>query len=78
MKLLEEASENAIKFVADNKAYYAQLTLIDVKTMNIGYKFLSGHDRKPEERELLAEELLTLQRARTSVVEKIHKLNLVF
>tara|TARA_R110000850_G_scaffold233967_1_gene358839 strand:- start:31450 stop:31686 length:237 start_codon:yes stop_codon:yes gene_type:complete len=77
MKLLEEASENAIKVVAYNKAYYAQLMTIDVKTRRICSRFMSCRDMEPEERELLAEELLTLQKARSKVVKDIFKLNLI-
>lgn len=77
MKLLTDAAEYAVTVVAHNKAYHAQLALIDRKTKLICNRFLSTPNLEPVERELLAEDLLRLQKARSKVVTLVLELNLI-
>ena len=77
MKLLEDAAANAVKVVAYNQAYYAQLRLIDRKTNLICERFVFDSRIEPTERLLLAEDLLRLQQARNRVVESVTQLNLM-
>lgn len=69
--LLEEASITAVMHTATMRAFYAQLENMDRKTRNICSRFLAVKNMEPVERELLAEELLGIQCARTKVVEEV-------
>lgn len=69
--LLEVASKMAVMHSATMKAFHAQLKLLDKKTQTICSRFLLEKTLEPVERELLAEELYSIQRSRTRVVKEI-------
>lgn len=69
--LLENASMTAVMHTATMKAFHAQLSLMDKKTRIICSRFLLEKTLEPVERELLAEQLYSIQRSRTKVVEEI-------
>ena len=68
--MLENASNTAVMHTATMKEFHAELSRLDKKTRSICSRFLV-ETLEPIERELLAEGLLGIQRARTKVVEKI-------
>lgn len=76
-EMLETASDKAIKLVAVNRAYHAQLALIDKKTKLICFRFLTDEKLEPVERELLSDDLVRLQEARQRVVQEVLNLNII-
>ena len=69
--MLDNASMTAVIHSATMRAFYAQLDNMDKKTRIICSRMLVEKEMGPVERELLAEELLVIQRVKTEVVEKI-------
>ena len=70
-EMLETASDKAAQHVAVNRAFHAQLELIDKKTKLICLRFLTDEKIEPVERELLSADLIRLQTARNQVVQKV-------
>lgn len=70
-QFLKNASVNAAEHTAEMQALYAQLKLLDKKTNTICSRFLSEKELEPVERELMAEQLVVLQRCRAAVVKKV-------
>ena len=70
-EMLETISDKAVELVAVNRAYHAQLALIDKKTKLICLRFLTATKLEPVERELLSADLVGLQTARNHVVQNI-------
>ena len=70
-EMLEATSDKAVEHVAVNRAYHAQLALIDKKTKLICLRFITGERIEPVERELLSAELVRLQATRQKVVQKV-------
>ena len=75
-QFLDDASVNAVEHTAKMQAFYAQLKLLDQKTNTICFRFLSEKKLEPVERELMAEQLVILQRCRATVVQETLKLGL--
>ena len=69
--MLENASIATDMHLAKMKAFHAQLSDLDKNTRIICFRLLNVKKLGPGERELLSEELLGIQRARTKVVEEI-------
>ena len=69
--MLENASMAAAMHTAKMKALHVQLSDLDKNTRIICFRLLNVKKLGSGERELLSEELLSNQRARTKVVEKI-------
>lgn len=76
-EMLEKASNKAVEIAAVNRAYHAQLVLIDKKTKLICLRFLTDAKIEPAERELLSADLFCLQRTRQKVVQDILNLNAI-
>ena len=70
-EMLKTISDKAVELVAVNRAYHAQLTLIDKKTKLICLRFLTVTKLEPVERELLSADLVRLQTARNKVVQDV-------
>ena len=70
-QFLDDASVNAAEHTAEMQALYAQLKLLDKKTNTICSRFLFEKELEPVERELMAEQLVVLQRCRAAVVKKV-------
>ena len=73
--MLDEIAAKAVDIHATNKARYTQLKNVDNKTKTVCQAFLLRPNMEPVERELLAEQLVILQRVRTSIVAEILKDN---
>ena len=69
--MLDNASIAAVMHLAKMKAFHVQLSDLDKNTRIICFRLLNVKKLGSGERELLSEELLDIQRARTKVVEKI-------
>lgn len=69
--LLENALTTAVIHAATMKAFHAQLSLLDKKTQIICSRFLAEKTMEPVERELLSEQLYSIQCERTKVVEMV-------
>ena len=69
--MLDNASIAAVMYLAKMKAFHVQLSDLDKNTRIICFRLLNVKKLGPGERELLSEELLGIQRARTKVIEKI-------
>ena len=69
--MLENALMAAAMHTAKMKALHVQLSDLDKNTRIICFRLLNVKKLGPGERELLSEELLGIQRARTKVVEEI-------
>ena len=69
--LLENALTTAVMHAATMKAFHAQLSYLDKKTQIICSRFLAEKTMEPLERELLSEELYSIQCRRTKVVEMV-------
>ena len=69
--MLENALMAAAMHTAKMKALHVQLSDLDKNTRIICFRLLNVKKLGPGERELLSEELLGIQRARTKVIEKI-------
>ena len=76
-EMLHTISDKAVELVAVNRAYHAQLALIDTKTKLICLRFLTDAEIEPMERELLSADLVRLQTARNEVVQKILNHNIL-
>ena len=70
-QFLTDASDNAVEHNATMQAFHAQLSDLDKNTRIICFRLLNVKKLGSGERELLSEELLGIQRARTKVIEKI-------
>ena len=69
--MLDNASIAAVMHLAKMKAFHTQLSDLDKNTRIICFRLLNVKKLGSGERELLSEELLGIQRARTKVIEKI-------
>ena len=69
--MLENALMAAAMHTAKMKALHVQLSDLDKNTRIICFRLLNVKKLGSGERELLSEELLGIQRARTKVIEKI-------
>ena len=69
--MLDNASMEADMHLAKMKAFHVQLSDLDKNTRIICFRLLNVKKLGSGERELLSEELLGIQRARTKVVEEI-------
>ena len=69
--MLDNASLAADMHLAKMKTFHVQLSDLDKNTRIICFRLLNVKKLGSGERELLSEELLGIQRARTKVVEKI-------
>ena len=69
--MLDNASIEAAMHLAKMKAFHVELSDLDKNTRIICFRLLNVKKLGSGERELLSEELLGIQRARTKVVEKI-------
>lgn len=69
--MLDNASIAADMHLAKMKAFHVQLNDLDKNTRIICFRLLNVKKLGSGERELLSEELLGIQRARTKVIEKI-------
>ena len=69
--MLDNASIAADMHLAKMKAFHVELSDLDKTTRIICFRLLNVKKLGSGERELLSEELLGIQRARTKVVEKI-------
>ena len=69
--MLDNAAIAADMHLTKMKALHVQLSDLDKNTRIICFRLLNVKKLGPGERELLSEELLGIQRARTKVVEKI-------
>ena len=69
--MLENALMAAAMHTAKMKALHVQLSDLDKNTRIICFRLLNVKKLGSGERELLSEELLDIQRARTKVVEEI-------
>ena len=69
--MLENASIAADMHLTKMKAFHVQLSDLDKNTRIICFRLLNVKKLGSGERELLSEELLGIQRARTKVIEKI-------
>ena len=69
--MLDNASIAADMHLAKMKALHVQLSDLDKNTRIICFRLLNVKKLGSGERELLSEELLGIQRARTKVVEEI-------
>ena len=76
-EMLENVSNKAVEHVAVNRAYHAQLALIDKKTKLICLRFITGERIEPVERELLSADLVRLQATRNGVVQKVLNHNIL-
>ena len=76
-EMLETVSDKAVELVAVNRAYHAQLALIDKKTKLICLRFLTEPKLEPVERELLSADLVRLQTARNKVVQDVLNHNIL-
>ena len=76
-EMLETISDKAVELVAVNRAYHAQLALIDKKTKLICLRFLTATKLEPVERELLSADLVRLQTARNKVVQDVLNHNIL-
>ena len=76
-EMLHTISDKAVELVAVNRAYHAQLALIDKKTKLICLRFLTDAEIEPMERELLSADLVRLQTVRNEVVQKILNHNIL-
>lgn len=70
-QFLNDTSDNAVEHTAKMQAFYAQLKLLDQKTKTICLRFLTEKELEPVERELMAEQLVVLQRCRAAVVKNV-------
>lgn len=75
-QFLNDASVNAAEHTAKMQALYVQLKGLDRKTKTICLRFLSEEKLEPVERELMAEQLVVLQRCRATVVKETMELGL--
>ena len=73
-QFLNNASNNAVDHTTEMQALYAQLKLLDKKTNTICSRFLFEKELEPVERELMAEQLVVLQRCRAAVVKEALRL----
>ena len=71
--MLDNASIAADMHLAKMKAFHVELSDLDKTTRIICFRLLNVKKLGSGERELLSEELLGIQRARTKVVEKIRQ-----
>ena len=69
--MLDNASIAADMHLAKMKAFHVELSDLDKNTRIICFRLLNVKKLGSGERELLSEELLGIQRARTKVIEKI-------
>ena len=69
--MLDNASIAAVMHLTKMKAFHVQISDLDKNTRIICFRLLNVKKLGSGERELLSEELLDIQRARTEVVEKI-------
>ena len=69
--MLDNALIAADMHLAKMKAFHVELSDLDKNTRIICFRLLNVKKLGSGERELLSEELLGIQRARTKVVEKI-------
>ena len=69
--MLDNASIAADMHLAKMKAFHVELNDLDKNTRIICFRLLNVKKLGSGERELLSEELLGIQRARTKVIEKI-------
>ena len=69
--MLDIASIAAVMHLAKMKALHVKLSDLDKNTRIICFRLLNVKKLDSGERELLSEELLGIQRARTKVIEKI-------
>ena len=69
--MLDNASIAADMHLAKMQAFHVELSDLDKNTRIICFRLLNVKKLGSGERELLSEELLGIQRARTKVIEKI-------
>ena len=70
-EMLEATSNKAVEHVAMNRAYHAQLALIDKKTKLLCLRFITATKIEPAERELFIADLVHLQATRNEVVQEV-------
>ena len=69
-QFLNNANNNAVEHTTKMQAFYDQLKKLDQKTNTICFRFLSEKELETVERELMAEQLVILQRCRAAVVKE--------
>lgn len=67
-QFLQDASDNAVGHIAQMKALYLELKILDEQTNNICLRFLNDKTLEPVERQLMAEQLVVIQQCRAFVV----------
>ena len=73
-QFLNNASNNAVDHTAKMQAFFDQLKKLDQKTNAICVRFVFEQGLEPAERELMAEQLVVLQRCRAAVVKEALRL----